>query len=324
MQNRQAGILTEQEVKDYINTQYEYLDLTQEQFDRYVKFILKTDRFKSWNSKLKNISSAFDFFESKFNEIYELFLQRGYSQETSLELAKNGVLYSDRRNYTTDFNILRVLDFEEVVIRQNVLLYKRIPEKIHAKKCYFMDINDQENQTITNLLKITDKIFEKKFSVDVTKLLKKYPLTEETKNVWAYLANLKDKDLFSEFQLTRREMAAIYPTSIEEITLLKMIAKLSDTEIIEKYGITRKVLLQKHPLNNDTLKAIKAIHTAKDETVQKLFHQSKKEVLQLRTISTEMIKIANRDIRISRGTPCSREELLQMFKSKKKGTYPNG
>ena len=30
MQNRQVGTLTEQEVKDYIHTQYEYLDLTQE------------------------------------------------------------------------------------------------------------------------------------------------------------------------------------------------------------------------------------------------------------------------------------------------------
>ena len=70
MQNRQVGTLTEQEVKDYIHTQYEYLDLTQEEFDRYVKFILKIDRFKSWNRKLKNIMNAFDFFESKFNQVY--------------------------------------------------------------------------------------------------------------------------------------------------------------------------------------------------------------------------------------------------------------
>lgn len=42
----QKEILTEQEIKDYINSQYEYLNLTEKEFDKYVKFILKIDHFR--------------------------------------------------------------------------------------------------------------------------------------------------------------------------------------------------------------------------------------------------------------------------------------
>jgi hypothetical protein len=312
-------ILTEQEVKDYINSEYEYLNLTQKEFDRYVKFILKIDRFKSWNSKLKNAGNAFDFFESKFNQLYDLFLQEGYSKETSLELAKNGVIYADRHNYIVDFNILRVLNCEEQIIRSNVMLYKRVPEKVHAKKCYLMDINDIKNQTPNILLKISDKKFEKKFSVNVIELLKKYPLTDEIKNVWAYLSRLKDNELFDEFNLTREEMAMIYPTSAEEPAVLKTISKLTDEDIKIKYGVTREELLSKHPLNNDTLKALKAIQLSSDRTVKKLFKQPKENILNLRTITTEMIKSANREIKLQRGT-YSKEELREKLKCLKKGT----
>ena len=313
----QKEILTEQEIKDYINSQYEYLNLTQKEFDKYVKFILKIDHFRIWNIKLKNISSAFDYFETKFNQVYDIFLQEGYSPETSLELAKNGVLFSSRREFMVDFNILRVLGYEEKVIKDNCALYKRAPEKIHAKKCHLIDINDTENQTIDNLLKISDKQFENRFSVNIARLLKKYPLTDEVKKVWSYLSRFKDNELYQEFKLTRDEMAMIYPTNVEELAVLKTIAKLKDEGIKEKYGVTRQELLSKHPLNKDTLKALSAIQATNNKTVEKLFKQSKNEVLHLRTISTEMIKSANREMRLSHAKPCSKEELKALLKTKK-------
>ena len=68
--------------------------------------------------------------------------------------------------------------------------------------------------------KISDNDFEKKFQTNIVQLLKKYPLTEETKDVWKILANLTDVELYNEYHLTRKEMADIYPTTKEELKVL--------------------------------------------------------------------------------------------------------
>lgn len=119
-------------------------------------------------------------------------------------------------------------------------------------------------------------------------------------------------------------MADIYPTTKEELKVLGFIAKLDDEKILSKYGITRKELLEKRPLNKSTLTALKTILLTSEKTIQKAFHQSKDEVLHLRTITVEMINDANQKIRMQRAKPCSKEELMQMFIQKKKGTNPNG
>ena len=119
-------------------------------------------------------------------------------------------------------------------------------------------------------------------------------------------------------------MADIYPTTKEELKVLGFIAKLDDEKILSKYGITRKELLEKRPLNKSTLTALKTILLTSEKTIQKAFHQSKDEVLHLRTITVEMINDANQKIRMQRAKHCSKEELMQMFIQKKKGTNPNG
>ena len=274
-----SELLTEEEVREYIESELDYLNLDETMFNQYVKFIMKIDRFRKCNVKTK---------------IYNV-------------------------NGTVAF-------FEEKMIKERFSLYNRHPEKVHAKKCFFIEIKyqDTDKGIITDLFKISDKDFEKKFQTNIVQLLKKYPLTEETKDVWKILANLTDVELYNEYHLTRKEMADIYPTTKEELKVLVFIAKLDDKKILSKYGITRKELLEKRPLNKSTLTALKTILLTSEKTIQNAFHQSKDEVLHLRTINVEMINDANQKIRMQRAKPCSKEELMQMFIQKKKGTNPNG
>ena len=323
-----SELLTEEEVREYIESELDYLNLDETMFNQYVKFIMKIDRFRKCNIKTKiyNVNGAFAFFEEKFSQLYDLFLKEGYDKETSLELTKNAILRSDRKNFITDLNLMRMLGFEEKMIKERFFLYNRHPEKVHAKKCFFIEIKyqDADKGIIADLFKISDKDFEKKFQTNIVQLLKKYPLTEETKDVWKILANLTDVELYNEYHLTREEMADIYPTTKEELKVLVFIAKLDDEKILSKYGITRKELLEKRPLNKSTLTALKTILLTSEKTIQNAFHQSKDEVLHLRTITVEMINDANQKIRMQRAKPCSKEELMQMFIQKKKGTNPNG
>ena len=274
-----SELLTEEEVREYIESELDYLNLDETMFNQYVKFIMKIDRFRKCNVKTKiyNVNGAVAFFEEK-------------------------------------------------MIKERFSLYNRHPEKVHAKKCFFIEIKyqDTDKGIITDLFKISDKDFEKKFQTNIVQLLKKYPLTEETKDVWKILANLTDVELYNEYHLTRKEMADIYPTTKEELKVLVFIAKLDDKKILSKYGITRKELLEKRPLNKSTLTALKTILLTSEKTIQNAFHQSKDEVLHLRTINVEMINDANQKIRMQRAKPCSKEELMQMFIQKKKGTNPNG
>lgn len=312
--------LSVDEVRQYIISEYEYLNLTESQIQQYVKFILKIDKFRKYNVKLKNIGSAFAFFEEKFNLIYDMFLSEGYNRETSLELTKRAILYSDRKEIFVNLNLLRMLALEEQTIINNYILHMRFPENTHAKKCFFMEINhhDTDKKIMKDLFKISDKDFEDKFNTNVAQLLKKYPLTEETKEVWIILASLTNEKLYEEYHLTREEMAEIYPTTKEELKILKLLTNLSDKEIIDKYGITRVELLRKHPLNSDTLKALAAINKTSDDTVSKLFNQPKSEVLKLRNITTEMILLANEKIKLKRKY-YSKEELKEKLMSKKRG-----
>lgn len=313
--------LSADEVRQYIISEYEYLNLTESQIQQYVKFILKIDKFRKYNVKLKNIGSALAFFEEKFNLIYDMFLSEGYNRETSLELTKRAILYSDRKKFLVILNLLRMLALEEQTIINGYILHMRFPENTHAKKCFFMEINhhDTDNKIFKDLFKISDKAFEDKFNTNVAQLLKKYPLSEETKEVWRILANLTDEKLYEEYHLTRQEMAEIYPTTKEELKILKLLSNLSDKEIIAKYGITRAELLRKYPLNSDTLRAIISINKTDDDTVAKLFDQPKSEVLKLRTITTEMILLANEKIKLKRKY-YSKEELKEKLMNKKRGT----
>ena len=309
---------TEEDIKSFINTELANLNLNTREMERYFKFIKKVDTHIE-SHKYKFASDAFSFIEQKLEELYSRFIQEGYDDKESLELTKKALLFSDRNELATNLNFIRAIGLEQQALKQDILFFRRRIESAHAKKMYLVKENNKEAQNIFNILRTTDKSFEKEFPVNMTKLLKEYPITDELKQVLAYQANLTDQELKNEFKLSREEMSLIYPTTLEQLSTLKMIAKLSDKEIKERYGITRQNLLQKYPLNNDTLKALKSIELSKESTIEKIFHQSKEEVLHLRTITTDMIKLANQKMKLQKGT-YSKEELLEKFKCMKKGT----
>lgn len=62
-----SELLTEEEVREYIESELDYLNLDETMFNQYVKFIMKIDRFRKCNVKTKiyNVNGAVAFFEEK-------------------------------------------------------------------------------------------------------------------------------------------------------------------------------------------------------------------------------------------------------------------
>lgn len=48
-----SELLTEKEVREYIESELDYLNLDETMFNQYVKFIMKIDRFRKCNVKTK-------------------------------------------------------------------------------------------------------------------------------------------------------------------------------------------------------------------------------------------------------------------------------
>ena len=86
---------TKEEILDFINREYDFLELTEKEKERYVKFIEKTNRYITTQIHVKD-SDQFEYFNKKFSEIYDTFIQLGRTNEQSLNYAKKLVLCSDR------------------------------------------------------------------------------------------------------------------------------------------------------------------------------------------------------------------------------------
>jgi len=313
----------EEKIIDYVNTDLEYLNLTDTETKRYIQCIKNLTHHLNYKQNTEDCNFS-SYFEEKFEEVYTRFILEGHDQPRSLELAKKAVLFANRKEYKIYLDFLRNIDLEEDVLMNNVLYFRRRIENSHARKKYLVKINDTENQNMYNLIKSSDNAFEKKFSVNLPKLINEYQLTTEVIQVWAYLASLDDNKLEQELKITREQLSMIYPTTIEEVSTLKTIADMKEEEITEKYGITRKELLQKYPLNNDTLKALKSIKLSSDKAIESTFHKSRQEIIHLRTITTDMIRIAQKEKMALKRKVYTKEELVEKFKTMKKGTYPNG
>ena len=269
---------TEIDIRNYINNQLDYLNLNPKEIERYVKFIKKLNTYIEKN-KHKMSDNCFSYLEKKLDELYCRFIQEGYSQEESIELTKKAVLNSDRKEYKTNLDFVRAIGFEQKAIREDVIFFKRRVESAHYKKAYLVEKGNKKEQTLANILRTTDKDFEDKFSINMTKLTKKYPITDELKQIWLYQANLTDEEIIKEFGLNRYELSYIYPKTKEELATIKKIATMTDEEINERYGISRQELLQKQPLNTDTLNALRSINLASDKAIKNTFNKTKKEIL---------------------------------------------
>lgn len=288
---------TYEEIKVYINDNFDYLNLSEKEEERYIKFINKMDNYINSHPN-KFVSDTFILFQNRIEELYAFFRKEGHSEEKSIFLTKKAGLLSDRKNIYTNLSFIRAINLEEKVLAEDIIFFRRNIDEAHARKAYLVSINDIDQQTIYNIMKTTTKSFEEKFNVNMTELLKQYPITEELKSIWAYQVSLTDEKLKQEFGLSREQLAMIYPITKDELETIKKIGTSSNEEIINKYGITKEELLRKYPLNRDTLKAIMSINKAKEETVNHLFGKPKQEVLKLRTITTDMILLANQKIKL--------------------------
>lgn len=308
-----------EEIRNYVTHNLGYLNLTEKEVNKYVNFIMKTHNFAETHH-LSSWTNSYNYFEQRFEDLTQLFLDRGYSEEESIELTKKIIIFSDRKELKDNLNFIRVLNCEKNAISSGTMFYRKKLEDSHARKKYLLEINDCKNQTVQSILKDNNARFEKRFNVSMPELRKKYPLTTEIKDIWEYLGNLPDEKLKEEFKITREQLAMIYPTTKEEVLTVKKIAYMSDEEIKETYGITREEVMQKYPLNNDTLKALRAIQNSKSTTVENIFKQPKEQVLHLRTITTEMINKANARFQLKKAYMQAR---IEKEKCIKKGTYPN-
>lgn len=70
-----SELLTEEEVREYIESELDYLNLDETMFNQYVKFIMKIDRFRKCNVKTKiyNVNGTVAFFEEKFSHYMTYF-----------------------------------------------------------------------------------------------------------------------------------------------------------------------------------------------------------------------------------------------------------
>lgn len=310
--------MTIQEIEEFVKNELSVLDLNEKQIEKYITFIKKLDNHNKIHNR--EYIDARDLFIDKFEKSYEFFKLQGFKNEKALELTKNVIIEWDRKNIKEKLSFLRTINLEESVITSTSLSLRFNLEKAHAKKMYLVDLGDKKAQTRHLIIHETDERFNKKFGVNINQLVKKYPITEETKEVWMKITCMSDEDFLYNFGMSREQLSYIYPTTKEEVAALNLIAKLTNEEIEERYGLTRYELLSKRPLKNDTLKALKSLKHSSDKAIQSTFNKSREEVLSLRTITTEMIKIAQQEkIKLKRST-YTKEELLKQFKTMKKGT----
>jgi len=315
--------VTIQEIEEFVQGELSYLNLSTKEIEKYIKFILKIDRFlNKYNLDGTEIKNRFI---QKLEDCIEFFKIQGFDDETCLEFAKKMVLESDRKDFKEKLSFLRAINLEEIVIMSDSQSLRFNIQKAHAKKMCLVNINDIKNQTRSFIIHETDDKAAKKLGIaNLEMLVQQYPITKDIKEIWMIITSMTNSQFQDYFKLTREQLSYIYPTTKDELATLHFIAQLKDQEIIERYGITREELLNKHPLNNDTLKALKSIKQSNDKAVEKIFKKPKQEVLLLRTITTDMIKIAQQERLSLNRKPYTKEELRQQFKTMKKGTHPIG
>ena len=310
-----------QDIEQYVQGELSYLNLSTKEQERIIKYITYLDYHYHKNNK-KEINTI-SFFLNKLEDCNEFFKIQGFNEEKSIELAKKCVISYDNKNFKEKLAFLRINNMEESTIINDPLSIRFNLEKAHAKKMFLVNNNDKISQTRNFLIHTNDSDVQRRFNVRINDLLKQFPLTKETLEVFMIIATMNNQQFKNYFNMSREQLCYIYPTTKDELATLHFIAKMKDNEIKEKYGLTRNELLEKYPLNNDTLKALRSINQSSDKTIVNTFNKSRNEILNLRTITTNMIKIAQQEKLILK-RQLAKQELLEQFKAMKKGTYPNG
>lgn len=308
--------MTVQEIREFVTGELSSYDLNTKEVEKYVKYIQQLN--KLIERKKLQINSL-ELFIQHLEESIEFFKLQGFNDETAVTYAKVTVIDATRKNYQLRLCLLRLLNFTENIIYKNSYANYFNIKDVHAKKMYLLTTNIDGKHSI-QLLTGSNIKFEERFHVNISDLLQKYPVTKEIVDIWKFIGTMDNATFQNYFNMTREELSYIYPTTKDEIVALHHIASMTDEELSMKYGMERKQLLQKYPINSDTLRSIQSIHKANDQTVLKAMGMPKQEVLHLRTITTEMIQLANRQMKLQTRGTYSKEELREKLKRMKKGT----
>lgn len=309
--------MTVQEIREFVTGELSSYDLSTKEVEKYVNNIKNLERLIERRNFDKN---PLELFIQNLEESIEFFKSQGFDDEKALAYAKITVIDSSRKDYQLRLCLLRVLNLTESIMSEGSYTNRFNIKDVHAKKMYLLSNNIEVKSAAELLIHNSNIKFEKKFPINVNDLLIKYPVTKELEDIWKFIGTMDNDTFQNYFNMTREELSYIYPTTKEEIAALHYIASMTDEELSTKYGMERKQLLQKYPINSDTLRAIQSIHKASSQTVLKAMGMPKQEVLHLRTITTEMIQLANRQMKLQRRGTYSKEELREKLKSMKKGT----
>lgn len=307
--------MTIQEIEEFVQSDLSYLNLSEKERERIINYIRNLDIYYKIHNKSCN---AIDVLLAKIDDCTEFFKFQGFDKETSVQFAKRAVIFYDNQNFKDKLSFLRVINLEEKILTKDSFGLRFNLEKAHAIKSYLVDTNNKEKQTESFMLQANNNKIKNRINVEVQELTKKYHLSQETKEVWKIISSMDNQKFESYFNLTREELSHIYPTTKEELATIHKIATMNDEEISKKYGITRQELLQKRPLNNDTLNALRSIKASSDKAIKNTFNKTREEILNLRTITTDMIRIAQKERLILKGTILTKEQLKEQFKADQK------
>lgn len=310
--------MTIEKIEEFVQTDLSYLELSDREKERILKYIENLD--SHYKIHRKDHLKASDEFLKKLEDCADFFKKQGFDEETSLKFAGKAVIFCNNQNFKSKLVFLKLLNFEEKLLMKDAFCLRFNLEKAHAKKMYLVETNNKDKQTESFLLQASDKRVKSGINIEIKELLAKYHLSQETKEVWMIIGMMNDQKFKEYFNLTREQLSYIYPTTKEELATLHKIANMKDEDIIEDYGLTREELLEKHPLNTDTLNALRSIRKSSDKAIQNTFNKTREELINLRTITTDMIRIAQKERLMLKGTVLTKEELREQLKTMKKGT----
>ena len=110
--------MTEEQIKNFIDTELSYLNLNDKERDRYIKLLIKINNFIKYH---RYTIDVFEYVEQKIEELYARFIEEGYSQEESILFTKKAGINLDRKDLTNNLDFLRAINLEKMALTQDVL-----------------------------------------------------------------------------------------------------------------------------------------------------------------------------------------------------------
>lgn len=280
----------ENEINEFVQGELSFLDLSTKEQQVFKDALSKRIKNKIRRNKDFSLNTEFEFFLQDLEDTLEYFKVLGYDDETSLEFTKNIVNQSTRKKFKNTLDFYKNANILENELRINKYEMRLNLELAHAKKKYLTEINDREHQTRHYILHVSNETFEKNHGISTDELLKKYPVTDETYDVWKFIATQSDEKIKEYFGMSREELSFIYPTTKEEVAIIHKLSTMSDDEIINIYNVCKNYIYSRKPLSRNTLIVLKTIAQSSEKAVYKYFKKPKAQVTLDKTLTLEKLK----------------------------------